>query len=531
MVEDNNKDKIDNPFDNIFPYKEEEKEKEEKEDDNKHTKKSSSESKKDHIKKKENKNQEKEEKEEKEIRDNIVEETTEGVKEGKKLTGFEELLDIGEDTIALESEEKGKEEKIETKAEESKNIKDVMDESVILKDENNKAIEDAISKDFDIESGKGFEEEIPKEEFIEKAPEEVAVFESTQSKVETLDDKELEPQKKETNKIPFVGPVTEITPDKIDTEKVSTTISPVPTPPTTDNLSIPLIESLKQLNDTISGFSKIFDAQINSIGNNIKEIAVSINKLSNIDNSINEFNKSLTTKETELTGKLDDIIISLNSIKNVGEELDRINNSIGNQSSVFQSVADTSKSTEESIKKTNESIGTLIENESALLDARKQETNINLGLKHNDNGVYLYYNGKYDSAINEFLKSLEYYPDNYDCLNNLALSYLKMNNIDKAINNAEKAIQMSQDSFTIHNTLGLIYLQSKEYTKAEGYFNKASQLNSNYVSPYINLGYLYKDTDKYDKAIELWQKALDLDPTNIDLKNKLEELKEGTISE
>jgi tetratricopeptide (TPR) repeat protein len=123
----------------------------------------------------------------------------------------------------------------------------------------------------------------------------------------------------------------------------------------------------------------------------------------------------------------------------------------------------------------------------------------------------LFQDGKYKEAAEVFNTIVENVPEYGEAYFNLALCYVRMNDMDKAIPQLEKSIELKPDLITAYGILGEAYLGKKEFENAITVFNKGIEFDPSNPNYYYSLGVAYCNLKKADEAIEILSKAKELD--------------------
>ncbi len=79
---------------------------------------------------------------------------------------------------------------------------------------------------------------------------------------------------------------------------------------------------------------------------------------------------------------------------------------------------------------------------------------------------------------------------------------------DKAVEIFEKLLEKEPENYLIISRLALIYHIKKEYDKAVKFYLKSLKINPKQVEIYNNLGCIYREINRFDKAIEFFKKDL-----------------------
>ncbi len=133
--------------------------------------------------------------------------------------------------------------------------------------------------------------------------------------------------------------------------------------------------------------------------------------------------------------------------------------------------------------------------------------------KEFDNGSKLFQEGKYKEAVVVFKAIIEKVPEYAEAHFNLALCYVRMNDMDNAIPSLEKSIELKPDLTTAYGILGEAYMGRKEFDKAINVLSKGVEFDQNNPSYYYSMGIAYCNLRKAEEAIEILNKAKELDET------------------
>jgi tetratricopeptide (TPR) repeat protein len=122
----------------------------------------------------------------------------------------------------------------------------------------------------------------------------------------------------------------------------------------------------------------------------------------------------------------------------------------------------------------------------------------------------LYFLKKYDEAIADLNKTIEFNPKFYGGYHNRALSYQGKGDHLKAIEDFNKAIQLNPQDAQPYKDRGVSWNMLGNYDLALSDLNKALKLNPRHVSAYINRGNTWLEKGDKKSACSDWQKACDL---------------------
>ena len=122
---------------------------------------------------------------------------------------------------------------------------------------------------------------------------------------------------------------------------------------------------------------------------------------------------------------------------------------------------------------------------------------------------------RYDSALMDFNRVLELYPD-YLSYFNVAYTFDLLNQIKESIEHYDKSIELKGDYNLSYNNRGYEHYRLKDFKKAEADYTMSILLKSDYSLPLNNRGLLYYELGRYPEAIEDFRNALKYDdnPSN-----------------
>lgn len=138
-------------------------------------------------------------------------------------------------------------------------------------------------------------------------------------------------------------------------------------------------------------------------------------------------------------------------------------------------------------------------------------------------GITLERTGRWEEAERQFLKALEFEPDQPFVLNYLGYSWVEKGmHLDRAKEMLHRAVELRPRDGFIVDSLGWAYYQLGDYDKAVEYLERAVELEPG--DPVINdhLGDAYWRVGRYREARFQWQRALSLKPEQ-DLVAKIED--------
>lgn len=107
----------------------------------------------------------------------------------------------------------------------------------------------------------------------------------------------------------------------------------------------------------------------------------------------------------------------------------------------------------------------------------------------------------------------------------LADAYRKCGMFDEAIDTAKKGLEIHPKYAVAHLILGRCYMAKKMYALAREEFELTVRNDPQNLVGYRLLAETYERQNMYPEAVKFYQMVLDLDPTNIDIAEKVENLK------
>jgi tetratricopeptide (TPR) repeat protein len=136
-------------------------------------------------------------------------------------------------------------------------------------------------------------------------------------------------------------------------------------------------------------------------------------------------------------------------------------------------------------------------------------------------GVALADKGRFDEAIENYRKAIQINPNYFDALNTLGVALADKGRFDEAIENYYKAIQINPNNPKVLNNLGVALADKGRFDEAIENYRKAIQINPNYPKALNNLGNALAARDRFDEAIKYYHQAIQIDPNYLDALNNL----------
>jgi Tfp pilus assembly protein PilF len=153
-----------------------------------------------------------------------------------------------------------------------------------------------------------------------------------------------------------------------------------------------------------------------------------------------------------------------------------------------------------------------------------------LDLEPDDSEAHFFLGNIYDEqkdrrkAIQEFKRAIKLNPDYHEALNYLGYIYVEENrDLGTADRLIRKAIELDPDNGAYIDSLGWLYFKRSKFKDALNELKKASVLIEDPVV-YDHLGDTYYKLKDFDKAKESWDKSLKMDPGQVKVKSKINDL-------
>ena len=156
-------------------------------------------------------------------------------------------------------------------------------------------------------------------------------------------------------------------------------------------------------------------------------------------------------------------------------------------------------------------------------------------LAHNELGVVLHTQGKFDKAMDHYRQALRINPDYAEAHNNLGSIQLTHQKIDEAIKHFRQALRINPDYMMAHNNLGAALLENKKIDEAIEHFQEALRIDPDFPKARENLNIalqrqavaLFQQGDDLQKqgkaaeAIDHFQRVLQINPDHLEALNNL----------
>ena len=135
------------------------------------------------------------------------------------------------------------------------------------------------------------------------------------------------------------------------------------------------------------------------------------------------------------------------------------------------------------------------------------------------------YNGMEDFEKSDSLyeRALELKPDDPLLSNNYAYSFATRNiQLERALKMVKISVKEDSLNSSYLDTIGWVYFMLGNYTEAKIYLEKAIEIGGESSVMLDHLADTESKLGNKEQAIKLWKKALELDPTKIEIQNKID---------
>lgn len=119
-----------------------------------------------------------------------------------------------------------------------------------------------------------------------------------------------------------------------------------------------------------------------------------------------------------------------------------------------------------------------------------------------------------DSALKEFTRSADLYPDYAGVYERMAYAMVLKKDQQKALELYNKSLTLDPNNSITINNLGQVYFNLKDYKKAEELYRKALQYNPKFADAYFNLGSTLGTIGDFAGSVQSFKKAIEFDPEN-----------------
>ena len=131
--------------------------------------------------------------------------------------------------------------------------------------------------------------------------------------------------------------------------------------------------------------------------------------------------------------------------------------------------------------------------------------------------------GRRDGVDAVLREGLQKFPDDPNLLNQQAWEWAdRGTNLADALASAQRAATLAPDNGSMQDTLGYVYFKMGKSDKALPYLQQAANMTNNDPSVLQHLGDAYLELNRKTEALAAWRLGLQKDPTNPDLKHRIE---------
>ncbi len=140
---------------------------------------------------------------------------------------------------------------------------------------------------------------------------------------------------------------------------------------------------------------------------------------------------------------------------------------------------------------------------------------------HNNRGMLLLNQGKYDAAISEFEQAIRASEDLGMARLNIARALYKKKDYESAITTLNECLSRQPRSKEAENLLGNIAMDQKQYAEAERRFKTALLYEPHFTDAHNSLGILYNRQGRVDDALEEFLEVVAVDPEYAEALNNI----------
>jgi len=145
---------------------------------------------------------------------------------------------------------------------------------------------------------------------------------------------------------------------------------------------------------------------------------------------------------------------------------------------------------------------------------------------HTELGKLYLVAGENQKAKTEIEKALALKPDYVDAQIQIALLAEKEGKTEEAIKKMEKLVDLYPLNTDILFQLGRLYYNNEKTQEAISVLERVIKVQPNHSNALYSLGVIYSKKGEKQKAIQYFEKVLELNPGNVDIQQKIKELKE-----
>lgn len=140
---------------------------------------------------------------------------------------------------------------------------------------------------------------------------------------------------------------------------------------------------------------------------------------------------------------------------------------------------------------------------------------------HNNRGMLLLNQGKYDAAISEFEQAIGASEDLGMARLNIARALYKKKDYESAIKTLNECLRRQPRSKEAENLLGNIAMDQKQFSEAERRFKTALEYEPHFTDAHNSLGILYHKQGRWDDALREFLEVVAVDPEYAEALNNI----------
>lgn len=130
----------------------------------------------------------------------------------------------------------------------------------------------------------------------------------------------------------------------------------------------------------------------------------------------------------------------------------------------------------------------------------------------NNRGVVLTRLQRYDPAIASYDRALQILPNYGDAWNNRGVTLLELQRYEDAIDSYDHAIQVKPDYADAWNNRGVAFARLQNFEEAILSYNEALRIKNDYLDAWNNRGHALAKLQKLDAAIDCYNQAVKIRP-------------------
>jgi len=133
-------------------------------------------------------------------------------------------------------------------------------------------------------------------------------------------------------------------------------------------------------------------------------------------------------------------------------------------------------------------------------------------MAHNNLGVSLSRQGRFEEAIHHYSEALRIKPDYVKAHNNLGLRLAAQGRLEEAIHHYSEALRMQPDYAEAHNNMGAGLAEQGRLEEAIRHFSEALKIKPDYAEAHNNMGAGLAEQGRLEGAIRHFSEALKIKP-------------------